>query len=336
MSILIFLLVMLVMIDHVLKYRPERLVFYKNNHRYSVIIALLEEPPHLDEFIDMTQKNPHEFVFVNVNQAVDATFYPEVTMVDLDVDASTHPSSVPVLHQAYLAGYKKATNQFLLFMNGALRFNETKFLTHMANNLVEHQLYTVKEALPERDAKEGFKLFFDLFDDMESTADKVNFNFFSIKRETFELAGCHEYVLDSAETFEHLLQLRNINILYIAHNNTVKRVERHKTFKPYIHEWFTLYNHKATHGGLKRMALFLLAFHLFYLFVVLDFRVVVLVFVPLIHFAFYLVTVRRAHHKTLSFVLIPFYMLFFDVVLLVGIFKRILHRKRQSKSNVSS
>ncbi|MFW5914137.1 MAG: hypothetical protein ACOCSM_03640 [Bacillota bacterium] len=336
MSILIFLLVMLVMIDHVLKYRSERLVFYKNNHRYSVIIALLEEPPHLDEFIDMAQRNHHEFVFVNVNQAIDASLYPEVTVVELDVDGSTYPSSVPILHQAYLAGYKKASNQFLLFMNGALRFNETKFLTHMANNLVEHQLYTVKEVLPKRPAKEGFKLFFDLFDDMESTTDKVNFNFFSIKRETFELAGCHEDVIDSVEAFERMLQLRNITILYIAHNGSVKRVERHKSFKPYIHEWFTLYNHKANHGGLKRMALFLLAFHLFYLFMVLDFRIVCLIFIPLVHYAFYLVTGRRARHNALAFVLIPFYMLLFDFVLLVGIFKRILHKKRQSKTTLST
>ncbi|MFW6284791.1 MAG: hypothetical protein ACOC2X_00285 [Bacillota bacterium] len=334
MSILIFLLVMLIMIDHVLKYRPERLVFYKNNHRYSVIIALLEEPPHLDELIEMAQRNHHEYIFVNVNQAVDASLYPEVTMVDLDVDAATYPSTVPVLHEAYLTGYKKATNHFLLFMNGALRFNEPKFLTHMANNLVEHQLYTVKELLPKRRRKEGFKLFFDLFDDIESTMDKVNFNFFSIKRETFELAECHRERIKDVEAFERRLQLKNITILYISHNGSVKRVEKHKDFKPYIHEWFTLYNHKAAHGGLKRMVLFLLAFHLFYVFMILDFRYAVFAFVPLVHYAFYLIIGRRARHTVLAFILIPIYMLVFDVALFLGIFKRMVHKRKRTKASV--
>ncbi len=333
MSILSFLLVMLVMIDHALKYRPHRLIFYKNNHKYSVIIALLEEPPHLDELIELAHKNNHEFLFVNVNQAIDASLYEEIKIIDLDLDERTHPSTVPILNKAYLKGYEHANNNFLLFMNGALRFNESKFLTHMANNLVEHQLYTVKESLPKRTNKEGYKLFFDLFDDIETTSDHINYNFFSIKRSTFELADCHEELFEDVESFEKRLHLRNISVLYIIHNGSVDRVERHRLFKPYIREWFALYNHKANHSGLRRMLLFLLVFHVFYVFIVIDFRVVTLIFIPLVHAAFYLVIGQRARHGFLAFLLLPFYMLMFDAVLLTAVFKRLLFQRKQSKKH---
>lgn len=333
MCILVFLLVMLVMIDHVLKYRPQRLIFYKNDHKYTVVIALLEEPPHLDELIGMAEKSDHEFLFVNVNQAIDASVHPEITVHELSLEAATFPTSVPILNKAYLEGYKHASNDFLLFMNGALRFNESKFLTHMANNLVEHQLYTVKESLPARSRKEGYKLFFDLFDDMESTADRINYNFFSIKRDTFELASCHETVFNDVESFEHMMHLRNITILYIIHNGSVQRVEKHRRFKPYIHEWFALYNHKAAHSGLKRMLLFLLALHLFYVFAIIDFMLAVIVLIPLVHIAFYLIVGRRARHSALAFILIPVYMLLFDAALVIAIVKRGLFKRKMSKKH---
>lgn len=333
MSILVFLLVMLVMIDHVLKYRPQSLIFYKNDHKYTVIIALLEEPPHLDDLVAMAKKNVHEFLFVNVNGAIDASLYPEITVLELSLEEPTFPTTVPLLNKAYLEGYAHASNDFLLFMNGAIRFNESKFLTHMANNLVEHQLFTVKATLPERSRKEGYKLFFDLFDDMESTADRINYNFFSIKRDTFELASCHDNVFNDVGAFEHMLHLRNITILYIIHNHAVQRVEKHRRFKPYIHEWFTLYNHKAEHGGFKRMLFFLLALHLFYAFVIIDLRLVSLIFVPLVHFSFFLIVGRRANHKVLAFILIPLHMLVFDAVLVIAIFKRMIHRRKMLKKH---
>lgn len=333
MSLLIFLLVMLVMIDHVLKYRPQRLIFYKNDHKYTVIIALLEEPPHLDELVTMAQKSDHEFLFINVNQAIDASVYPEITVHELELDEPTFPTSVPLLNKAYLEGYKHASNEFLLFMNGALRFNESKFLTHMANNLVEHQLYTVKEILPKRSNKEGYKLFFDLFDDMESTADRINYNFFSIKRATFELASCHETVFNDVESFEHMMHIRNITILYIIHNGSVQRVEKYRQFKPYTHEWFALYNHKASHSGLRRMFLFLLALHLFYAFVIIDLSVTALILVPLVHIAFYLIVGRRAHHSPLAYVLMPAYMLLFDGALVIALVKRGLFKRNMSKKH---
>lgn len=336
LNYLVFLLLMLVMIDHVMKYRPEGLVFYKNNHKYSIIVALLEEPPHLDNLASLAQSGVHEWIFVNVNQAIDSSVYSELTIVDVDIDFTEYANKTEALSAAYLEGYKHTSHDYLLFMNGALQFTEPKFITHMANNLVEHQVYTIKETLPERTNKEGFKLFFDLFDDMETTADNINVNFFSVKRITFELCEGHTTPFKSARDFQEKLFSKNINVLHIDHSKALKKVEKHKDFKHFISRWTRHYAYKGTHGGLRRMLMMLLAFHLFYVFMILDFSYVNLLFIVVIHMTFYVIIARRANHTLLAYFLIPFYMLLFDWCLLVASLKRLKHTRKQHKKTKES
>ena len=333
MNYLVFLLLMLVMIDHAMKYRPEGLVFYKNNHKYSIIVALLEEPPHFDDLLRLAQNTDHEWIFVNVNDAIDSKIYGEITIVDIDVDLTEYNTSTKVLSKAYLEGYAKSSHDFLLFMNGAFHFTEPKFITHMANNLVEHQVYTVKETLPSRTSREGYKLFFDLFDDMETTTDAINVNFFSIKRITFQLCDCHKVPFTSVHDFHEKLLYKNINILNIDHSNALKRVEKHKDMKKYTRHWFSLYSHKSTHGGLRRMLMMLLAFHLFYIFMIVDFKFVNILFIALVHLSFYLIISRRAHHTFVAYLLVPFYMLMFDWALATAQFKWLIQKRKQHNKN---
>jgi len=333
MNYLVFLLLMLVIIDHALKYHSESLIFYKNNHLYSVIVVLLEEPPHFDELVSLAKNTEHEWIFVNVNDCVDSKLYEELTILDTQIDRSKYITTPHVLSQAYMEGYARSSHEYFLFMNSALRFNEPKFITHMANNLVEHQVYTIKEVLPFRSTKEGYKLFFDLFDDMETTADKININFFSIKRITFELCGGHEEPFENSHDFHKKLLNKNVNILYINHNNAVKRVEKHKGFKGYTKHWITLYSHKSFHGGIQKMVMLLLAFHLFYLFMIVNFTFVNIIFLLLAHLAFNLIISRRANHSFLAYLLVPFYMLLFDGVLVIAQFKRLVFRKKHCKKS---
>jgi hypothetical protein len=168
---------------------------------------------------------------------------------------------------------------------------------------------------------------------METTTDAINVNFFSIKRITFELCECHNQPFTSVHDFHEKLLKKNINILNIDHSNALKRIEKHTDMKKYIGHWFRLYTHKVTHGGFRRMLMMLLAFHLFYVFMIVDFKVVNIVFIALVHLSFYLIISRRAHHKFLAYLALPFYMLLFDWALLSAQIKwlRQKHNQRRKK-----
>ncbi len=333
MSLLLLALVMLVIIDHFLKYRPQELIYYKNAHLFSMIIVVLEYQPEIDDLIKASQKSRHEYIFVSVNYALDPSDYEGVKIIEIqeEFSADDYFQIVPILSKGYQKGYQEATQNFLCFMNGSLILKDLKTIDHMANNLVEHQLYTIKESLPYRDHKEGYKLFIDYFRDMNITPEDINMNFFAIKRPTYDLVGISEHIFENANALAALLEKRNVSVIHISHSDAIGKKERKSDFKSYVSYWLDLFAQRPVLEGMKRMFLFLFAFHLFYFFLIFNPRWYNPILFIVVQLTLFGVMRQYIRHHFLQYILTPFYMLFFDGLLIVGWFKRLKLRFASNK-----
>lgn len=333
MHLLAFILVMLVLIDHAMRYKSESLIYYKNNHRFTVVVAVLDFHSHISDLIELSKHSEHEFLFVGVNGVLDKDYDEKVHIIET-MCAGEEGVRTPVLSKAYHEGYKETDAEFLLFMDAAFFINNPKILDHMANNLVEHQVYTVKEMYPYRPANEGYKLFFDIFREMNVSSDTVNYQFFAIKRTTYELAGCHERIYEDTSAFENDLMNKNVNLMHIRHQASVEKVEQNPGFKEFLSRWVDSFKNRRRNFGTGRMLLLLLALHFFYFAIVYDFSWVNLSLLVAVHVGIWFVFSSSMRQHILQYVLIPFYMLFFDLMLVYGALRRLLHTivlKRQGQ-----
>ncbi len=329
MYLLVFILVMLVLIDHAMRYRSQALVFYKNDHRLSVIVAITRLDASIDNLLELAKHSKHEFIFVGVNGAIDARYDPDVTILETTAESRNGPDDISALNVAYRKGYREATQEYLLFMAVDRYFESAKLLDHIANNLVEHQVYTLKETYPFRPPKEGYKFFFDIFREMNIDSDSLNYSFFAIKRETFELADFHQTPYDAVDAFEERLAKKNINLIHIHHEGALRKHDRDTRMRPFLTRWLHDFVRRRRNSGIRRMLLLLLSLHLFYVFIVLDFTWLNLGLLVVVHVAFWWVFHPYMRQHLLQYVLIPFYLLFFDALFLVGIGNRAAYRLKE-------
>ncbi len=332
MPALFFVLVMLVFIDHAIKYKRQSLIYYKNKHRFSIVVAVVQYSYYIEKLFDFAKESEHEFVFVDVNGSLPD--YPsEVRVVEVNqyVDSDDPDAKTKLLEKAYKEGYAYTESDYLLFLDAELHFDNYKVLKHMANNLVEHQVYTLKETYPYRDYNEGFKLFFDFFREMNVSSQRLNHSFFAVKRSTFELPECHNKLYDRIEDFEKDIERKNISIVHIDHNHSVRKSETAGDMKSFTSRWLEKFATRNENVGIQKMLMFLVALHGFYFSVFYWFHILNLVLIALVHGSLYILSRRDMHQHPLQFVFIPFYMLFFDAVFLTGVFKRFLTRKTRKE-----
>ncbi|GEM_PF-755942 len=331
MILLFFALVLLTVIDHIVKYKTQGLIFYKNAHVFSVVVAITQYNENIERIFEYAKKSRHEFVFVSINYAIDPADYAEIDVIEINEDfpGDAYTTKIPMLSRAYYEGYKKTSQSYVLFMNAEVYFDNYKTLDHMANNLVEHQIYTIKETMPFRDIKEGYKFFFDLFRDMSVTDEHVNFNFYAVKRDTLELVGAQNRIYDHISDFEEDVSKRNVSIIHINHDRNIMKLDQKETASAFINHWFETIKIQEELPGLRKMLLFLLAFHLFYFFLVYDFNWYNPLLFLIVQTTMYFSVRAHAKHHFLQYLLTPIYMLLFDGVLLVGVWKRFIHIKKK-------
>ncbi len=332
----VFVLALLVIIDHATRYKRQPLVYYKNDHRFSVIVAVTKDHGRLDRLFEIAENSPHDFIFVNVNAAIDPDYYEGAKIVETNhyVDPEDPVSKTTLLTAAYIEGVKHASMPYLLFFDADLSLAGQKLLGHMANNLVEHQLITLKAMYERGTVKEGYKLFFDFFRDVNLTSDRINISFFALKRQTYDLIGCGDKIYDDVASFEEDVSKKNVNIVHIRHDGVVGKVETFPSFRDYIGNWLFHFSNRASRGGILRMMLYLLALHIFYAGIIYSFHFVSLPLIALIHAGFWLVTRPYTKHHPLTYVLLPFHMLLFDFYFFKGSTKRMIAniRRRRAES----
>ncbi len=333
MGLLVFVLMVLVIIDHLFKYKPQGLVYYKNQHNFSVIVAVDRYTPNIETMMEQSKNTKHQFIFVSINGAIpeDEDTDVSIIQVDADFEREDYLKRIPLLSKAYKEGYKHAEHEFLLFMDDDHMFENPRTIDHMANNLVEHQVYTIKEMLPKRTAKEGYKAFFDLLRDMNLTDEMINYSFFAVKRNTYELTKAHETIFKNVDDFVETLSKKNVNIIHINHDCTILRRKESDIQESYMARWMTDLKVRNDIQGLRRMLLFLFAMHAFYALIAIDiwlngFSVYFVILVLLVHIGFAVALQRFARHSWLTYVLIPFHMVMFDLFLLAGMLRRVFYR----------
>ncbi len=326
---------MLTIIDIMLKYKPQGMIFYKNAHIFSVVVAITEYTENIESLIEIAKSSRHEFVFVSVNYAIDPSDYQDVKIIEVKEAFDEHATMVktPILLRAYHEGYPHTTNPFVLFMSAEITLLNHKTINHMANNLVEHQLYTIKEVLPFKDHKQGYKLFFDVFRDISLPDEKINPNFYAIKRETFELTGIPRSPLTSLLTLENMIAKKNVNVVHVKHDRSIFKEEYPHPFKAYMTRFFDWFKTTEDFTGLRRMLLWMLALHLFYIFLLIDRHIYNIILLVVVQFSAYITIRRYTKHHWLQYLLMPFYMVFFDGVLIIAAIKRFFYQRALKKAN---
>ncbi len=327
----VFVLALLVIIDHATRYKRQPLIFYKNDHRFSVIVAVTKLHIKLDRLFEIAENSPHEFIFVNVNAAIDQEFYEGAKIIEVNhyVDPDDPVPKITLLTAAYNEGAKHASMPFLLFLDADLSLESHKILGHMANNLVEHQLITLKAKYDRKSAKAGYKLFFDFFRDVNLTSDRINISFFAVKRQTYDLIGIGNQTYEDVASLEEDVAKRNVNIVHIQNDNAVEKVETFPRFREYIQNWLFHFSNRASRSGIVRISLYLLTLHAFYVIIIYNFHFVNLFLLVLIHAGFWLVTRPFTKHHPLAYVLLPFHMLIFDFFFFTGSVKRLSQNLRR-------
>ncbi|MFW5842060.1 MAG: hypothetical protein ACOCU2_02090 [Bacillota bacterium] len=341
MTILLTLLVFLVLFDHFYKNKRIQLLFYKNDHRFSVIVAIRFYHQGLEHLFDIARQSKHEYIFVNINNAIVSEDYGEFIIHDLlvDNDPSEQAYTIEILSKAYQKGYPSHSHPFLLFMDAHVMIEKLPMLDFMANNLVEHQLYTAKETVIHQTAEEGHLLFFDLLRDVNLPNDAVNYHFFAIKNETYCLNSCPTKVYKTTEAFEYDMNKKNVTVMHIDHGGGLTYTTNTPKFKQQVWHMMDYIVHHDRLLGIGRMLLIMLAFHLFYAMLIFDqltsdnFVVslgINVVLYAVVHVALYLSIRISSKHHFLSFIMAPFYLLWFDGILAIGLIKRAFHTRQKS------
>ncbi len=334
MVIIAAILVLLVLIDYWMKNKKTDLLFYKNDHRFSVVVAIRFYHEYLERLFEMAESSKHQFIFVNINEVINPKDYPNLSFIDLDSskDPLAQQDVNTVLSEAYNLGYKEATKSFLLFMDGNVVIHKAKIFNAMANNLVEHQCFTIEESLVREGIKDAPMLFLDLFKSINCPNDCINYHFFAVRDQTYRLAKCHERTFERVSDFETELFKKNINIIHIDHQDSISytlgALDKHKHHTHAIH-YFA--NHERL-IGIRGMLLVMLAFHLFYTGLVINFSWVVFALYPLIHVALFIALRKHSKHHTITYMSAPIWLLWFDGVFLTGLVKRFILKKQRTKA----
>lgn len=333
MVIITTILVLLVLIDHWLKNRKTELLFYKNDHRFSIVVAVRFYHDNLERLFELAKTSKHQFIFININAVVNPNDYPDCFFIDLDSkrDPSSQQDVTAVLSEAYRLGYKEMTKDFLLFMDANVIIHKAKIIDYMANNLVEHQCFTIKESLVREGLKDAPMLFMDMFKSINCPSECINYHFFAMRNQTYRLAKCHERVFERVSDFETELFKKNITTIHIEHeNNIAYTLGSLAHLKQHQHA----INYFAQHErliGVRGMLLVLLAFHIFYASLVIDFSWMAIAAYLITHLALYLALKSHTKHHVFTYFSAPIWLLWFDGVFLFGLSKRFFQQKKRTK-----
>ncbi len=331
MGYLVFVLVVLVIIDHLIKDKRYSLLYYKNNHHFSIVVAITQDNDNLNQLFQLSKKTEHQFIFMNVNQVIDPKMYPDIVFYDVKTDMADYDDFTALRAHAYYQGYQYATNEFLLFMDETIYFSPAKALSHIANNLVEHQLFTLKPTAPRKSLTQGYSVFLDIYKDMNTPHEHVNYRFFAIKQKTYELAQAQNTLFKTVRDFEHCIELKNIRIHHIDHRKTVYKHVVKQSFSQTIRDFYQEIRVAERLPGKGRMVLFLFALHIFYAGMILDFQWIFLLLIALVHQGVYLMAALNVKHHIISFIFLPIYLIMFDFIFILSNLKRKNYNKKIKK-----
>lgn len=332
MYILIFLLALLVMVDHWHRYKLQTLLQYKNNHTFDIVLAIYHGGDHARRMIAKLQASKHRIIVVDINNTLQNTEDVE-NLYSLKVtETSQRPfNRISMLSRAYNEGVKHTEGDFLLFIDDSLHINSMRMINTLANNLVEHQIMTIKPTKPHRDLQNGYAMFYDLYEDMRHDNENIFHSFYAIKKSTLELTGIHKEFYSSKEAFLEPVERKNISITHVDHKNNVRYVPMREGYKPMTRLFIERFVRNPDQIPFKRMLLFLAAFHLFYIYTIFNIQFLSIAFVLAIPLAFFALMRPHMNMHILNYILIPLYMIHFDCVLLVALFKRIKNRLFHNK-----
>ncbi len=325
------LLVVLVLLVHKLKDKRHSMIAYKNKHSLSVVVAVRFAHPDLDRLLELAKASPHQFTFININGSLPSEMNPGHRILDLDIeiDPRDPENIIRILSEAYKLGYPMCEHERMLFIDANVIIKR-QFLDFIANNLVEHQLFTVTEWV-ERSLEEGYLMFNDWFMSHNCIGDSLNYHFFAVKDDTYRLSSCHDRVFDKSADIEAELFRKNISVLHLDHGQTISYTRGATDFKSLTKSAIAEIRGRDRLPGLRSMLLTLLAFHAFYVAIALYPTLLAVGLYLLVHAAFWIIIRDHASHHPLSFVLTPFYMLWFDVVLIVGLLSRLRNRSKRNR-----
>ncbi|MFH5882213.1 hypothetical protein [Liberiplasma polymorphum] len=331
--LIIFALLALLILDHNLKNRRFCFLYYKNNHRFSVAVVIRYHNESLERLFEIAKSSHHDFIFINVNQAIDEDVFKKHQLKFENLETKFNPRSIKhiteIQSQAYQLAYPLMDSEFLLFMDGVNEVRKVKTIDFMANNLVEHQLFSVKEVVERKGVKDAPSIYFDLYKDMNLEKNNANYYFFAIKKNTYELAKCHLDTYKTASKFEDALFKKNIHIIMVDHGQAIVRSQDSEGFRSKTKD-IVNYIHKSERLlGTTRLVLFLAILHVYYASIVLyAFGVVtseipyVLITLGLFHVLLWLSIREYAKHSAWSYVLAPLTLYWFDIILIIALLKR--------------
>lgn len=331
-QLIVFLLVALFILDHNIKNRRFCFLYYKNNHRFSVGVVIRFYHDGLEKLFELAKNSHHDFYFVNINQAVPKEMFESFGLTFMDLETNLNPLSpsniTKIQSMAYHDVYSMLESDFLLFMDASDGIDKTKTIDFMANNLVEHQVFTVKETI-EREKSEAHLLYFDFFKDMNLEKSNLNHYFFAIKKSTYELARCHEMICESDEDIEEAIFKKNIHIVMVDHGQAITRVNTKRSFKASLKLMNDYIVKSKRLLGLNRMTLFMVLLNVYYISILLALLSIfdlnipyIIITLLLIHVLLYLSLREYAKHHALAYILAPFTLFLFNWVYVIGLIKR--------------
>jgi hypothetical protein len=213
-------------------------------------------------------------------------------------------------------------------MDASNSINKSKTVDFMANNLVEHQVFTVKETI-ERDKGEFHLLYFDFFKDMNLEKSNLNYYFFAIKKSTYELAKCHEMVCENDEEIEEALFKKNIHIVMVDHGQAIHRVNTKHSFRNSLRLVNDYIVKSKRLIGLNRMILLMALLNVYYISILLAILGITDLDIPyiiisllMLHVLFYLSLREYAKHHVLAYIFAPFTLFLFNWAMIIGLLKR--------------
>ncbi len=327
-----FILVVAVLAEQYFRNRRFEMLYYKNNHQFSIVVAVRYYRESLERLFEYAKHSQHQWIFVNINGAVDPDSYPNLTFKSLwlDADPLSMEKRVEVLSRAYSFGCQEATESFLLYMDAMTCIKNFKTIDFMANNLVEHQLFTVKPTRMRKAFKEGHSIYFDLLNDMNYDRNDVNFSFFAIKKNTYQLAGCDVKEYTRLADFEEDIFKKNISVIHVNHAESIEQVVEFDNYKDSLKFYSNSIVKAERLKGLSIMPLLMIALHTFYVLFVIDFGVLAVLLYLLAHLLIYLVYMPFLQHHILNYFLMPVYIVYFDILFAYAMIKRLTRKNNQA------
>ncbi|MFP4287440.1 MAG: hypothetical protein ACLFRI_07025 [Candidatus Izemoplasmataceae bacterium] len=331
-QLIVFLLVALFILDHNIKNRRFCFLYYKNNHRFSVGVVIRFYHDGIEKLFKLAKGSQHDFYFVNINQAVPESMFNEFGLNFIQLETNLNPMSpaniTKIQSLAYHEVYPMLESDFLLFMDANNEISKIKTIDFMANNLVEHQVFTVKETI-ERTKGEFHLLYYDFFKDMNLEKSNLNYYFFAIKKATYELAKCHQLICENDEDIEEALFKKNIHIVMVDHGQAITRANPKRSFKASLSMMIHYIVKTKRLLGLNRMSLFLVILNVYYISILLallgitDFDpAYIVITLLLMHILLYLSLREYAKHHAFAYIFAPFTLLLFNGVYVFSLLKR--------------